>query len=289
MKRQDASSYLYFLPLVLFIALIYLYPFVSAVSLSLHHVNYLAPDKHPFVGLGNFLKLFRDPLFAPSLGHTVIFTLGSVVFEYIVGLSSALVLNSPFVKMKNLSKALVLLPWAVPIAINSLIWQFMLSPGFGFIDQLLNALGFHSLEQQTWLTNLPLVMPTILAVNVWRSFPFYTIVLTAGLATIPRELYEAAEVDGAGRLSRFWHITLPGIKHVSAVIVSFHLIWTFTNFDVIYLLTGGGPLHTSEVLPTLLYHQAFVRFDMGYASAIGVFLLVVLSLTAGPLYSRLNR
>jgi len=289
MKRQDSSSYLYFLPLFLFIVLIYLYPFVSAVNLSLHDVNYLSPGKHRFVGLGNFVKLLRDPLFGPTLEHTIIFTLGSVVFEYLAGLSSALVLNSPFVKMKNLSKALVLLPWAVPIAINSLIWQFMLSPGFGFIDQLLNALGFHSLAQQTWLTNLSLVMPTILAVNVWRSFPFYTIVLTAGLATIPRELYEAAEVDGAGRFSRFWHITLPGIRHVSAVIVSFHLIWTFTNFDVIYLLTGGGPLHTSEVLPTLLYHQAFVRFDMGYASAIGVFLLVILSLTAGPLYSRLNR
>lgn len=289
MKRQNLSSYVYFAPLLVFIALIYIYPFASAVDLSLHHVDYLEPGKHGFVGLGNFIRLLHDPLFLPSLGHGVIFTLGSVVFEYVVGLSSALVLNSPIVKAKNLSKALVLLPWAVPIAINSLIWQFMLSPGFGFIDQFLSVIGFHALAEQTWLTNLPLVMPTILAVNVWRSFPFYTIVLTAGLAAIPAELYEAAEVDGAGRFRRFWHITLPGIKHVSAVIVSFHIIWTFTNFDVIYLLTGGGPLHASEVLPTYLYRQAFVSFNMGYASAIGVFLLVVLSVTAGPLYTRLNR
>ncbi len=177
----------------------------------------------------------------------------------------------------------------MPIAINSLIWQFMLSPDFGFIDQFLSLIGFRSLSEATWLTNLSLVMPTVIAVNVWRSFPFYTIVLTAGLATIPRELYEAAEVDGAARFSRFWHVTLPGIRRVSAVIVTFHVIWTFTNFDVIYLLTDGGPLHASEVLPTVLYHQAFVQFDMGYASSIGVFLLGVLSLTAGPLYSRLNR
>jgi ABC-type sugar transport system permease subunit len=113
--------------------------------------------------------------------------------------------------------------------------------------------------------------------------------LTAGLATIPRELYEAAEVDGAGWTRRFRTITLPGIRHVSAVIVVFHLIWTFTNFDVIYLLTGGGPLHATEVIPTFLYQQAFVNFDMGYAAAMGVLLFLVLSITVGPLYSWLNK
>ena len=290
MKKGALSGYAYFLPLFVFIAAVYLYPFLSAISLSFHDVNYLRPGSRPFVGIANFVRLLtREQLFSTTLLNSLIFTLGSVVFEYIAGLASALLLNSAYVKMKNLAKALVLLPWAVPIAINSLIWKFLLSGGYGFLDQLLNALGFHAMVNENWLGDLALVMPTVVFVNVWRSFPFYTITLTAGLATVPRELYEASEVDGAGWLSRFWHITLPGIRHVSAVIVVFHLIWTFTNFDVIYLLTGGGPLHVTEVLPTLLYQQAFVNFDMGYAAAIGVFLFIVLSLTAGPLYSRLNR
>jgi multiple sugar transport system permease protein len=268
----------------------YLYPFFSAISLSLHDVNYLRPATRPFVGVANFIRLLtREQLFSTTLLNSLIFTLASVVFEYIVGLASALLLNSTYVRIKNLPKALVLLPWAVPIAINSLIWKFLLSGGYGFIDQMLNALGFRALVNKNWLGDLALVMPTVVFVNVWRSFPFYTITLTAGLATVPRELYEAAAVDGAVWLSQFWHITLPGIRHVSAVIVVFHLIWTFTNFDVIYLLTGGGPLHVTEVLPTLLYQQAFVNFDMGYAAAMGVFLFLVLSLTAGPLYSWLNK
>jgi ABC-type sugar transport system permease subunit len=110
----------------------------------------------------------------------------------------------------------------------------------------------------------------------------------AGLATIPRELYESAQVDGASWSARFWHITMPGIKNVSMVVVVLHLIWTFTNFDVIYLLTGGGPLHATEVLPTFLYQQAFELFDMGYASAIGLFILIFLVVTVGPLYFRAN-
>ena len=289
-KKGTVSGYAYFLPLFLFIAAVYLYPFLSAISLSLHDVNYLRPGSRPFVGLANFGRLlFKEPLLGPTVRNSLVFTLGSVVFEYIIGLASALLLNSTFIRMKNLSKALVLLPWAVPIAINSLIWRFLLSGGYGFIDQLLNAVGFHALVNENWLGDLALVMPTVLFVNVWRSFPFYTITLTAGLATIPRELYEAAEVDGAGWTRRFRTITLPGIRHVSAVIVVFHLIWTFTNFDVIYLLTGGGPLHATEVIPTFLYQQAFVNFDMGYAAAMGVLLFLVLSVTVGPLYSWLNK
>ncbi len=290
MKKGVVSGYTYFLPLFLFIAAVYLYPFFSAISLSLHDVNYLRPASRPFTGLANFGRLlFHEPLLGVTAANSLIFTGASVLFEYIVGLGSALLLASSFVRMKNLAKALVLLPWAVPIAINSLIWRFLLSGGYGFIDQLLNALGAHSLVNENWLGDLALVMPTVVFVNVWRSFPFYTITLTAGLATIPRELYEAAEVDGAGWTRRFRTITLPGLRHVSAVIVVFHVIWTFTNFDVVYLLTGGGPLHATEVIPTLLYQQAFVNFDMGYAAAMGVFLFLVLSLTVGPLYSRLNR
>ena len=272
------------------VAAVTLYPFLDAVGLGFYSKSLLNPGRDHFVGLANFVKLAtHDPLFWPSLRHSAVFTLASVFFEYLVGLGSALLLNSKHAPAKNVLKALILLPWAVPIAINSLVWKFMLSPRFGFVGQLLGLIGFPSMLEQNWLGSLQLVMGVVIFVNVWRSFPFYTITLTAGLATIGKELYESAEVDGANKLQRFWHITFPGIKHISLVIVVFHIIWTFINFDVIYLLTGGGPLHATEVLPTLLYQYAFTNFDMGYASSVGVLILVILSVTVGPFYSRVNR
>ncbi|MDR2369995.1 MAG: sugar ABC transporter permease, partial [Treponema sp.] len=215
-----------------------------------------------------------------------VFTFFSVFFEYLLGLIVALVLNSKFAKMKNAAKALLMLPWAVPIAINSMMWKFLLAPNFGFLSQTLAALGFPGMHGANWFGDIKTAMPTVVFINVWRSFPFYTITLTAGLSSIPKELYEAAEADGASAWQRFWSVTMPGIRDTSAVIVIFHIIWTFINFDVIYLLTAGGPLNATEVLPTLLYRQAFSNFNMGYASAIGLFIFIVLMAAAGPLYNR---
>ena len=289
MRRRTMGRYGYLVLLVIIVLAVDLYPFFDAVRLSFFDKNLMNPGGDRFAGLSNFVRLFtREPLFRLALWNTIVFTLGSVLFEYLIGLGAALLLTSRYTPMPNLFKALVLLPWAVPIAINSLIWKFMLAPNYGFINQILDRLGAHEFLQMNWLGNISLVMPVVIGVNVWRSFPFYAITLMAGLATIPRELYESAQVDGASWSARFWHITLPGIKNVSLVIVVLHLIWTFTNFDVIYLLTGGGPLHASEVLPTLLYQQAFELFDMGYASAIGVFILAFLVVTVGPLYFRAN-
>jgi len=289
MRRRIMGRYGYLILLIIIILAVDLYPFFDALRLSFFDKNLMNPGGDRFTGVSNFVRLLtKEPLFRPALWNTIVFTIGSVVFEYLIGLGAALLLTSRYTPMKNLFKALVLLPWAVPIAINSLIWKFMLAPNYGFVNQILDRLGAHDFLQMNWLGNLSLVMPVVIGVNVWRSFPFYAITLMAGLATIPRELYESAQVDGASWSARFWHITMPGIKNVSMVVVVLHLIWTFTNFDVIYLLTGGGPLHATEVLPTFLYQQAFELFDMGYASAIGLFILIFLVVTVGPLYFRAN-
>jgi multiple sugar transport system permease protein len=286
-RRQAFTNYLYFVPIFLFIAVINLFPLISALRLSFWNENLLRPADTAFAGLTNFVRLLtQEPLFWGSLGNGLVFTAASVVLEYALGLASALVLSSRFAKLRNASKALIMLPWAIPIAMNSMIWHFLLSPNFGFINQLLSALGFTDLLAKNWLGDINAAMGVVVFVNVWRSFPFFMITLAAGLSSIPKELYEAAEVDGARRFQRFWSVTLPGIRGTSVVIIVFHLIWTFTNFDVIYLLTGGGPLNTTEVLPTLMYRNAFLNFDMGYASAIGVFQFVVLMIVVGPLYKK---
>ena len=287
MARQTLKAYLYFIPMFLFVFLIYLYPLGNAFALSLWDKVLTRPGADRFAGLDNFMRLFTDePLFATALGNGFVFTFFSVILEYILGLTVALVLTGKFAKMRNTSKALLMLPWAVPIAINSMMWRFLLAPNFGFLSQTLAWMGIPGMLEINWFGSTETAMPIVIFINVWRSFPFYTIILTAGLSTIPKELYEAAEVDGASGRHRFWNVTLPGIKNTSVVIIVFHIIWTFTNFDVIYLLTGGGPLHSTEVLPTLLYRQAFGNFNMGYASAIGVTMFVVLMIATGPLYSR---
>jgi ABC-type sugar transport system permease subunit len=286
MKRQTWKAYLYFIPVVLFILFIYIYPLGNAFALSLWNKVLTRPGADRFIGPGNFMRLFtQEPLFLKVLGNGFVFTFFSVVFEYLLGLMVALALCSKFAKFKNASKALLMLPWAVPIAINSMMWRFLLAPNFGFLSQTLAALGVSGMREANWFGNIATAMPVVIFINVWRSFPFYTITLTAGLSSIPHELDEAAEVDGASGWWRFWSITLPGVKNTSAVIVVFHIIWTFSNFDFIYLLTGGGPLNSTDVLPTLLYRQAFSNFNMGYASAMGIFVFVILMIVAGPLYS----
>lgn len=289
-RLHSSAHYLYLVLLVVFIIGVGLYPLVDAVIPGFHAKNLMNPAADRFIAFGNFVRFFtREPTLRQVVFNSFVFTVGSVVFEYLAGLGSALLLNNPKTPFKNFFKALVLLPWAVPIAINSLIWRFMLSPNIGFINQMFDALGFTGMITMNWLGNLNLVMGVCIFINVWRSFPFFTITLMAGLTTVPHELYEAAYVDGASRLKCFWHITLPGIRNVSLVIVVLHIIWTFTNFDVIYLLTGGGPLQATEVLPTLLYSYAFTHFDMGYAAAIGVVMLIFMAATIGPTYDRINR
>ncbi len=281
------TTYLYLAPLVILLGLVTCYPFFSAVWISLFQKNLINAAANQFVGIQNYLKLFfGNPDFWPAFVNSVIFTIGSVFFEYLIGLISALTLNSQYIRGRNIFRAIILLPWVVPIIVNSLMWKFILTPNNGFVDQLLASLGFPGLLTVNWLGEVNLAMASVIFVNVWRSFPFYTIVLLAGLAIIPPENYEAAYIDGASLWQSFKHITMPGIKNVSMVVVVLHLISTFVNFDVIYLLTGGGPLHATEVLPTLLYRYAFENFDLGYASAIGVFILVFLLLAVGRSYTK---
>lgn len=286
MKKHEYSQYLYFLPVFILVVLIFIFPFCYSVMLSFFEWNLTKPKQRGFIGLQNFIDLFHDPLFLPCLGHGLQFTFFSVVFEYLAGLVIALAINSRFAVLKNVNKALLMLPWAVPIAINSMVWKFMLSPNYGYLNQIFELIGMDGALTKNWLGEVSSVMPTIIVVNIWRSFPFYTIVLTAALMAIPKELYEAAEVDGATFFQKFRAVTMPGIASSSAVIIIFHIIWTFTNFDVIYLLTAGGPLNASEVLPTLMYRQAFTHFNMGYSSAIGLFLFAVMFILMGPLYTK---
>lgn len=286
--KQALAPYPYFIILLVLVGALMIYPLIDGIWLSFWQKNLLYPTRDKFIWFANYRKLlFEDEIFWLALKNSIIFTAASVFFEYLLGLGSALLLNSKYIRFKNFLRGIVLLPWVVPIAVNSINWTWMLLPEYGFVNQVLKVLGLGHLARG-WLSDLNWVFPIVILVNVWRSFPFYTVTLLAGLTLIPKELYEAGQIDGTTRWQAFRYITFPGIKGVSTVIVILHLIWTFVNFDVIYLLTGGGPLHRTEVLPTYLYQQAFNYFNMGYAASIGVFIFVFLVITVGFYFSRLS-
>ena len=279
----------YLAPMLVLVIGVVFYPFVHGVGLAFTRYSLMSRELPQYAGLANFAQLLRDPLFSGATWHSVEYTLGSVAGEYLVGLASALLLASRHFRGQHVFRALVLLPWVVPIAVNSLIWQFLLSPVYGPANQILALLHLTPDATTSWLGTPELAMPSVLYVNIWRSFPFYTIVLLAGLATIPHEWYEAAQIDGSGAWHSFLHITMPSLRSVSLVVIALHLIYTFVGFDVIYLLTGGGPINATDVLPTLLYRSAFTNLDLGYAAAVGVAMLVILLVTVAVPSARLMR
>lgn len=252
------------------------YPLVRVVLDAFSHVNLIKPTVGGFAGLDNFAQVVSDPHFPAAVGNTLIWTVGSVVGEYAVGLGSALLLNRP-VRGRGAFRALTFIPWLVPIIVAGMTWSWMLNPDFGIVNSLLVKGGLvhrpiNFLGDATW------AMPTVIFVNVWRSFPFFTISFLAALQAVPEELYEAAQIDGASPWQRFRDITFPDLRSVSLIIVFIHVIWTSVNFDFIWVMTQGGPNYATITLPILIYRYAMQQFDVGMASALSTLMLIGTSL-----------
>jgi multiple sugar transport system permease protein len=182
---------------------------------------------------------------------------------------------------------LVLIPWTVPIVIAAMTWRWILQPEYGIGNVLLVRAGILA-EPIYWLGDLSTALGTTIFVNIWRSFPFYTITLLAAMQAVPRELLEAAAIDGANAWQRFWKITLPHLKGVSLALIVLHVVWTFNNVEFIWLLTEGGPLHASETLATLVYRLAFRTFQISEAASLSV-MMIALLLIVGAGYLTLSR
>jgi multiple sugar transport system permease protein len=254
------------LPLVVIMIGLIFWPFINAILLSFT-VRNIVTRSDQYVGLANYVRLFRDAEFLGAVNNTILFTVASVACKFVVGMTIALLLNSrmPF---RNLLSGLMLLPWIVPEVVTALAWKSILDPIFGGLNPILLALGVID-HPRGWLSERSLALPSVITVNIWKGIPFYTILLLAGLKAIDREQYEAAEVDGAGALSRFRHITLPGLKYVILVTVLLSTISTFNTFGLVYLMTGGGPGGATRLYSILAYEKAIVglRFGPGAATA----------------------
>jgi multiple sugar transport system permease protein len=265
------------LPLVILMVGLILWPFINAMWISMT-VRSAITREDVFVGLQNYQRLWLDSDFRGAVLNSIRFTVWSVSIKLVVGLSIALLLNGrlPF---RNLLTGLILLPWVVPEVVTAFAWRSLYDPLFGGLNPILQAVGLLAADQRIgWLSDPKLAMPSVIAVNVWKGIPFFTMLLLAGLKAIDRELYEAAEVDGADAWQRFRHITLPGLRYVMAVTLLLSTISTFNGFGLVYLLTAGGPAGVTRVYSILAYERAILGLRFGPGSAVAFSMAPVLAI-----------
>jgi multiple sugar transport system permease protein len=263
------------LPMVVLMAGLILWPFINAILLSLT-VRNIVTRSDQYVGFANYVRLWKDADFRGAVDNTILFTVASVACKFVVGMTIALLLNSrlPF---RNVLTGLMLLPWIVPEVVTAMAWRSIYDPIFGGLNPILLQLGLID-HPRGWLSEPQLAMPSVISVNIWKGIPFYTILLLAGLKAIDRELYEAAEVDGADVIARFRHITLPGLKYVILVTVLLSTISTFNTFGLVYLMTGGGPGGATRLYSILAYERAIVGLRFGPGAAVAFSMAPVLAI-----------
>jgi len=276
---------LFLLPFAVVCCLFVIYPAAESVRLAF----YSKLPFHPaltFVGLDNFRYLAEDPVFWTALRQAVVWTGASIVLQTVLGVAVALLLHQA-VRGINVFRGLLLFPYMVPTVVIALIWRWMFNPELGIVNAVLTGSGLLA-RPVYWLSDPTWAMVSTILLNVWKFTPFVVICVLARLQSIPPELDEAAQVDGAGGWRRFLHVTLPQLKVVLAVVVVFRTIWTFNKFEEIYLLTRGGPGTSTFNLAVYAFEQATANLKLGVAAATGVVMLVFL-FAGSVLYLRLMR
>jgi multiple sugar transport system permease protein len=284
---NNSLGYKLLLPATLLIAVISIYPLFRGISLSFMSYSIRRMRQAKFIGLDNFMRLLAtDSEFYSTLVFSFTYAFFVVVISYVTGMCFALLLNRD-IKFRGFFRAMILIPWIIPPVVAGTNWTWLLNDILGFINVTLIRLGIIS-RPILFLADPVLARITVCITGAWKSFPFMTIVLLSGMQGIPDELYESASIDGAGFFRSFRAITMPMLKPVSMISTVLMFIWTFNNFENIYLLTRGGPANATFVLPILSYYTAFYRSQLGYASAISTLMLVVLLLLA-LVYMRILR
>ncbi len=263
-------------PAWVFLLVLIAYPLGKVLIDGFRNVNLVNPTINGFAGLSNYGAVMADPHFLPAVQNTLIWTVFSVLGEYVIGLGAAVLLNQR-IRGQGIFRVLTFIPWLVPIIVAGMTWQWMLSPDFGIVNSVLVNLGVVD-QPVNFLGDAATAMPTVIFVNIWRSFPYYTITFLAALQAIPEELGEASQIDGAGAWRRFWSVTFPQLRSPSLIIVFIHLIWTAVNFDFIWVLTQGGPNYATITLPILIYRYSMQQFDVGMASALSTLMLALTSI-----------
>lgn len=285
-RANKRFTVLSLLPAWIFLAVLIGYPLVTVLIDAFRKAHLVNRNVGGFVGFDNFEKVLSDPHFLPAVSNTLVWTIGSVAGELLIGLGAAILLNRKL-RGQGVFRIITFIPWLVPIVVAGMTWEWMLNPDFGIVNSLLTSWGITD-APINFLGDKQWAMPTVIFVNVWRSFPYYTISFLAAMQAIPDELYEAASLDGAGAWHRFWNVTIPQLRSVMLIIVFIHLIWTAVNFDFIWVLTQGGPNYATITLPILIYRYSLQQYDVGAASALSTMMFAATSLIF-VVYYRIRR
>lgn len=270
----------------LIIIFILVIPIIKNIQLSTTNAKFL--ENSTFIGLQNYLKVFKDYNFWHAMVIMLLYTTLYTISIFIFGIITALLLDKTTGKYKSIFRTFFILPYAIPDVTAALIFMWMLDYQFGIINYFLKALHLVK-EPVLWLSSNPfLALITIISVEVWRFFPLHTLIIYAGMQDVPKELYEAVEIDGGGGITKFFKITIPHIRQILFILFTLTIIWSFRRFTMIWLLTRGGPGRGTETVVIQIYLNAFSFNKMGYGSAIGIILLLItIAVTAFYLkYSR---
>ena len=281
------EPYLFVLPALAFYAVFLALPIVGVVVISLLDWSGLSMNDIAWAGLDNYQTLASDPVFWQALLHNVVFIGVGASAMVVLGLTLAVLLEQGL-RGSNFFRGVFFIPTVMSFVVVGIVFMLLLSPELGLVNPLLRGLHLGGL-QRAWLGERATALPTVIGVDVWKNFGLSMFLFVAGLKSIPREYYEAASIDGANAWQRFWSITLPALRPVTAVVVTLASINTLKLFDLVYVMTAGGPNHSSEVLTTWMYQQGFKFNNMGYGSAIAVVLLIVTFVLTAIQFTVLSR
>lgn len=270
-NQKRFFPYLINIPIVIYLVCVLFGPMIWGISLSFTDKE--IGGEGQFVGLLNYIKLLKDPMYRTSIGITVKFTIFSLVFKVIFGTVMALALNVSF-KGRNIVRAMLLIPWTLPNVVAVLNWKWLFSSTGGIINYLLKSSGVIE-KDIVWFGTAALALTTIIIANVWRGTPFFGISILAKLQTISKDYYEAAEIDGANMLQRFIYITLPSIKNTLLLSTLMSSIWTINEFETVWLMTGGGPNGSTQVMNVFSYKTAMASMQLGKSIAVSILAMPV--------------
>ncbi|TDE15050.1 carbohydrate ABC transporter permease [Jiangella asiatica] len=260
------------LPGFALLAAVVLYPLIAALVTAFFEQSLVLPGRE-FVGFDNLRDVFQDD-FWQLLRQTLVFTAGSTILPFVIGFGLALALNTG-IRGQRVFRGLLLVPWLVPGVVVSFLWMWIFNANYGVLNGVLENIGLLD-SPQAWLADPGQASAAVIIAKTWQSFPWIMVMLLAALQTVPVELHEAAEVDGAGAVRRFFAITVPHLKGIIGIVLLLELIWNFQHFDIIYVMTGGGPAGSTQTFATAVYETAFKGFDLGHAGAIGLLWMLIL-------------
>lgn len=280
--KETKYGYAFVAPCIAVIIFVLGFPMLFVIGISF--TEYLPMISVNWVGLENYIDVMKTPVFWQACKNTFVFTIYSVVFHVLLGMGAALLLNREF-KGRRLVRILYLLPWMLSYVVGAITWKWLLNGSYGMLNEMLLRMGAID-ANIAWLGDPKTAMPFVILANVWKQFPFVMLMFIAGLQSIPKEQYEAAWIDRANGLQCFFHITLPNMKGVIIITSTLDFIWAFKQFDLIHVMTGGGPGTATEVLSSLVYQTFFSAFDFGQASATAIILLLIV-MVISLFYARL--